>query len=80
MSDESNSPAAAMFDKALDLAEKHLLEAMKEGGPLSAYVAVAMIEAAVNQAVEQTSHEDVIGMLRDLADQIEADAENPDED
>jgi hypothetical protein len=80
MSDESNSPAAAMFDKALDLAEKHLLEAMKEGGPLSAYVAVAMIEAAVNQSVEQTSHEDVIGMLRDLADQIEADAETPDED
>lgn len=80
MSDESNSPAAAMFDKALDIAEKHLLEAMKEGGPLSAYVAVAMIEAAVNQSVEQTSHEDVIGMLRDLADQIEADMEDPDED
>lgn len=80
MSDESNSPAAAMFDKALDIAEKHLNEAMKEGGPLSAYVAVAMIEAAVNQSVEQTSHEDVIGMLRDLADQIEADSENADED
>ncbi|HEV7370084.1 hypothetical protein [Arenibaculum sp.] len=76
MSDQSNSPATAMFDKALDIAEKHLEQAMQEGGPISAYVSVAMIEAAVNQAVEVTSHEDVIGMLRDLADQIEADAED----
>ncbi|HSK41451.1 MAG TPA: hypothetical protein VK943_16925 [Arenibaculum sp.] len=79
MSDEPNSPAAAMFDKALEVAEKHLGNAMKEGGAMSAYVAVAMIEVAVNQAVEETSHEDVIGMLRDLADQIEADMENPED-
>jgi hypothetical protein len=52
---------------------------MKEGGPLSSYVAVAMIEAAVNQAVEETSHEDVVDMLRDLASQIEQDAEEGDE-
>ena len=57
MTDQNNSPAEAMFDKALDIAEKHLAEAMKEGGPLSSYVAVAMIEAAVNQAVEETSHD-----------------------
>ncbi|EWY36130.1 hypothetical protein N825_29685 [Skermanella stibiiresistens SB22] len=75
MTDETNSPAEAMFDKALDLAEKHLQAAMREGGPLSSYVAVAMIEAAVNQAVEETSHEDVVDMLRDLATQIEQDAE-----
>jgi hypothetical protein len=80
MSDPSNSPAAAMFDKALDIAEKHLEQAMREGGPISAYVSVAMIEAAVNQAVEATSHEDVIGMLRDLAEQIEADMEGGSED
>jgi len=79
MTDQNNSPAEAMFDKALDIAEKHLAEAMKEGGPLSSYVAVAMIEAAVNQAVEETSHEDVVDMLRDLASQIEQDAEETDE-
>jgi len=75
MSDNKNSTAEQLFDKALDLAEKHLEAAMKEGGPLSTYVAVAMIEVAVNQAVEETSHEDVADMLRDLADQIEADSE-----
>ena len=79
MTDQNNSPAEAMFDKALDIAEKHLAEAMKEGGPLSSYVAVAMIEAAVNQAVEETSHEDVVDMLRDLASQIEQDAQEGDE-
>lgn len=75
MNDDTNGPAEAMFDKALEIAEKHLGSAIKEGGPLGPYVAVAMIEAAVNQAVEETSHEDVIDMLRDLAAQIEADAE-----
>jgi len=77
--DQTNSPAEAMFDKALDIAEKHLQSAMQEGGPLSSYVAVAMIEAAVNQAVEETSHEDVVDMLRDLAAQIEQDAQEQDE-
>lgn len=76
MTEFSNSPAEAMFDKALDIAEKHLEQAMTEGGPLSAYVAIAMIEAAVNQAVEETSARDVVDMLRDLAGQIEADAED----
>lgn len=75
MTDPNTSAAEQLFDKALDLAEKHLEAAMKEGGALSGYVAIAMIEAAVNQAVEETSHEDVADMLRDLADQIEADAE-----
>ncbi|MDG5496729.1 hypothetical protein GE253_15930 [Niveispirillum sp. SYP-B3756] len=81
MSEPTNTSAAEqLFDKALDLAEKHLEAAMKEGGALSGYVAIAMIEAAVNQAVEETSHEDVADMLRDLADQIEADAEEGDEE
>ncbi|CAK0767296.1 DUF2267 domain-containing protein [Azospirillaceae bacterium] len=75
MTDETNGPADALFEKALEIAEKHLEKAINEGGPLGPYVAVAMIEAAVNQAVEETSHEDVVDMLRDLADQIEADAE-----
>lgn len=79
MSDDTNQTAEAMFDKALSVAEKHLEMAIKEGGPLGPYVAVAMIEAAVNAAVDETSHEDVVDMLRDLAAQIEADAEAEDE-
>lgn len=71
-----NTTAEAMFDKALDIAEKHLNKAVSEGGALGPYVAVAMIEAAVNRAVDETSHEDIIDMLRDLAAQIEADAED----
>ncbi len=74
MSDATNNQTAeALFEKALSIAEKHLEAAMKEAGPLSAYVAVAMIEVAVNQAVEETTHEDVVDMLHDLADQIEQD-------
>jgi hypothetical protein len=80
MTKNDDSSAEALFDKALDIAEKHLERAMKEGGQLSAYVAVAMIEAAVNQAVEETTHEDVIDMLRDLAAQIEQDAAEGDEE
>ena len=71
----SDSSADAMFDKALDIAEKHLKRAVDEGGALGPYVAVAMIEAAVNTAVDETSHEDVVDMLRDLANQIENDAD-----
>ncbi|MBI1209782.1 MAG: hypothetical protein GC191_21185 [Azospirillum sp.] len=79
-SDDPSLPADAMFEKALDIAEKHLQKAMTDGGSLGPYVAVAMIEAAVNAAVEETSHEDVVDMLRDLAAQIEADAEHEDDD
>ncbi len=70
--------ADAMFDKALDIAEKHLKRAIEEGGVLGPYVAVAMIEAAVNSAVDETSHEDVVDMLRDLANQVEEDADEDD--
>ena len=80
MSNDSNQTAEALFDKALSVAEKHLEMAIKEGGPLGPYVAVAMIEAAVNAAVDETSHEDVVDMLRDLASQIEQDADSDDEE
>ena len=76
MSDKFNdtsSPAEAMFDRALEIAEKHLDKAIAEGGPIAPYVAVAMIEAAVNQAVEQADGSDIADMLRDLAQQIEDD-------
>lgn len=76
MSDDTNQAAEAMFDKALGIAEKHLDRAVKEAGPLGPYVSVAMIEAAVKVAVEETSEEDVIDMLRDLADQIEEDIQD----
>ena len=67
----NDATAEALFEQALATAEKHLEAAMKESTALSDYVAVAMIEAAVNQAVEATSAEDIVDMLRDLADQIE---------
>lgn len=79
-SETSAAAGEAMFDKALDIAEKHLEAAIAEGGVLGPYVAVAMIEAAVNAAVEETSHEDVVDMLRDLAAQIEADTDEDDDD
>lgn len=78
--DKSSTTAEAMFEKALDIAEKHLEKAVAEGGPIGPYVAVAMIEAAVNIAVDETSHEDVVDMLRDLANQIEADADEVDDE
>ena len=76
MTDAGQSTTAeAMFEKALDVAEKHLEAAVKEGGALGAYVAIAMIEAAVNQAVEHASNADIAEMLRDLAEQIENDTD-----
>lgn len=75
MSDNKQQSTEEMFEKALDIAEKHMDAALDEAGDdLSAYAAVAMIEVAVNQAVEMTSHEDVIDMVRDLLRQIEKDA------
>jgi hypothetical protein len=68
-----DSSADAMFERALDIAEQHLDAAIGDSGELSDWVAVAMIEAAVNRAVDGVGHADVAGILRDLADQIEAD-------
>ncbi len=69
--DEANMEA--MYDKAADIAGKHLNAALDEGGPLEYLVAVMMVEAAVNAAVEATSRDDIIRLLKDLVEQIESD-------
>ncbi len=74
MQTPANDETEQLFEQALTLAEKHLDMAMEEAGDLADYVAVAMIEVAVNQAIDAAGHEDMIGVLRDLADQIEQDA------
>jgi hypothetical protein len=65
----------AMYDKASDIAEKYLALALEEAGSLAYLVSVMMVEAGVNAAVETTSHEDVVRLLKDLVAQIEADIE-----
>lgn len=72
--------AEALFDKALEVADKHLEAALSEAGPLSDYVTVAMIETAVNRAVDVAGHADIADMLRDLANQIEADMDDAEAD
>jgi hypothetical protein len=72
---DTDTGTEALFEKALSIAEDHLEKAMEEAGELASYVAVAMIEAAVNQAIDETSMQDIADMLRDLANQIEADME-----
>lgn len=76
----SEASAEALFDQALAIADRHLDAALDEAGPLADYVAVAMVEAAVNAAVEAAGHEDIAKVLRDLADQIEKDAAEGDDD
>ncbi|NDC58420.1 MAG: hypothetical protein EBZ50_06280 [Alphaproteobacteria bacterium] len=71
----ADTNAEDMFDQALAIADKHLDAALDEAGPLADYVAVAMVEAAVNAAVDAAGHEDIAKVLRELADQIEKDAE-----
>jgi len=82
--DQNDNPtpeqAEALFEEALDLAESHLVKAMQVKADLAPYVAVAMIETAVNHAVEVTSAEDVVAMLHDLIGQIEADMAGGDND
>jgi hypothetical protein len=82
MPQQNEGNAEALFEQALKVAEKHLNAAMEEAGPLGPYVAVAMIEAAVNIGVEVAGPEDISEMLTDLAGQIEADggASNDDEE
>ncbi|MFZ4068977.1 MAG: hypothetical protein ACOYJ6_02605 [Caulobacterales bacterium] len=75
-----DSSADAMFERALDIAARHLDSAVAESDELADWVAVAMIEAAVNRAVDGVGHADVAGILRDLADQIEADDEGDADD
>lgn len=80
MANQGGQSAEAMFEQALKVAEKHLSAAMQEAGPLAPYVAVAMIEAAVNVGVDAAGHADIADMLRDLAGQIENDAGNDNEE
>ncbi len=70
--------AEALFEKALELADKHLNAAASEAGSLADYVVVAMIETAVNRAVDVAGHADIVDMLRDLATQIESDMDDDD--
>jgi hypothetical protein len=70
---DDNDDMEAMYDKAADIAGKHLNAALDEGGPLEYLVAVMMVEASVNAAVEATSREDIIRLLKDLIEQIESD-------
>lgn len=80
MSDE-NTQMEALYDKAADIADKHLVAALEEGGALGYLVGVMMVEAAVNAAAEATSREDIVRLLKDLAIQIEQDIkDNPGED
>ncbi len=79
MVDTPSQSAEALFEKALEVADKHLIAAAAEAGPLADYVVVAMIEAAVNRAVDVAGHADIVDMLRDLATQIESDMDDEDE-
>lgn len=71
--DNNDDEVEAMFDQALTLAETNLDTLMQANPDSAAYIAVAMIEAAVNRAVELATPEDVTSMLQDLIDQIEGD-------
>lgn len=73
MANDDNEDMEAMYDQAADIAGKHLNAALDEGGPLEYLVAVMMVEASVNAAVEATSREDIIRLLKDLIEQIESD-------
>lgn len=75
---EEHDDTEEMFEKALDMADTSLDSTLTKAGALAPYVAVAMIEAAVNRAVEATSAEDVISILQDLIAQIEADLADED--
>jgi hypothetical protein len=75
MSGEDDATMDEMYEKAAEIAETHLNAALKDGGDLDYLVAVMMVEAAVNAAVDATSHDDVVRLLKDLARQIEADVE-----
>jgi hypothetical protein len=76
MSDKATADMEALYDKAGEIAERHLRAALAEGGENDYLVAVMMIEVAVNAAAEATSPEDILRLLKDLAQQIEADVED----
>ncbi len=69
-----------MYDQAAEIAQKHLDMALDEAGPLENLVAIMMVEAAVNAAVDATSREDIVRLLEDLVGQIEADEDGDEEE
>lgn len=71
MADEDDSASEEAFNKALEIAERHLAAARAEAADVAPYISIAMLEVAANEAVDDTSEDDVAAMLRDLADQIE---------
>lgn len=71
--DDDDDRAVEAYDAALALAEQHLAAAEAAAGDADRYVAVAMLEASVNRAVDLAGHQDIIAILRDLADQIAED-------
>jgi hypothetical protein len=78
MPSDPNLPSDALYDKAADIAEKHLAAALEEADEIEYLVAVMMIEASVNMAVELTSRDDIIKLLKDLVVQIESDESEDD--
>jgi hypothetical protein len=74
----ANEPDDVLYDKAANIAETHLNAALEEGGDLEYLVAVMMIEASINAAVELTGKEDIIPLLKDLTRQIELDLDDED--
>ena len=58
------------YDKALSLAEKHLETVVKSSGDLADYLAVAMIEAAVNLSSDIADPDELADFLRELADSL----------
>ncbi len=72
------NPSEQLYDKAAEIAEKHLGAAIEEGGDIEYLVAVMMVEASVNTAVELTSREDIVKLLKDLVEQIESDVDDDD--
>jgi hypothetical protein len=72
-------PTDALYDHAAEIADRHLTGALKEGGDNDYLVAVMMIEAAVNAAVELTSGPDIVVLLKDLVRQVEEDSGEDDD-
>jgi type VI protein secretion system component VasF len=80
MANDENATMDAMYDQAADIAGKHLNAALDEAGSLEYLVAVMMVEVAVNAAVEATSRDDIVRLLKDLARQIEEDESEEEEE
>jgi hypothetical protein len=72
-------PPDALYDKAAEIADRHLAAAIREGDDIDYLVAVMMIEAAVNAAVDLTSGSDIVVLLKDLVRQVEEDSEADEE-